>query len=44
MKIISGLKAGVSVVTDGVVKISDGDIVEINSRPEKSNNDAIDAS
>ena len=33
VKIISGLKAGVSIVTDGVVKISDGDIVEINSRP-----------
>jgi len=26
------------------VKRKDGDIVEINSRPEKSNNDAIDAS
>ena len=44
MKIISSLKAGDSVVTDRVVKISDGDIVEINSRPEKSNNDAIGAS
>ena len=44
MKIISGLKAGVSVVTDRVVKISDVDIVEINSRPEKSNNVAIGAS
>jgi hypothetical protein len=40
VKIISGLKAGDSVV----VKISDGDIVEINSRPEKSNNVAIGAS
>ena len=40
MKIISGLKAGDSVV----MKISDGDIVEINSRPEKSNNVAIGAS
>ena len=44
VKIISGLKAGDSVVLDGVVKISDGDIVEINSRPEKSNNVAIGAS
>ena len=41
MKIIIGLKAGDSVVIDGVVKISDGDIVEINSRPEKSNNVAV---
>ena len=40
MKIISGLKAGDSVV----VKISDGDIVEINSRPEKRNNAAVVAS
>ena len=40
MKIISGLKAGDSVV----VKILDGDIIEINSRPEKSNNVAIGAS
>ena len=44
MKIISGLKAGDSVVVEGVVKISDKDIVEINSRPENSNNVAIDAS
>ena len=38
MKIISGLKVGDSLVIDWVMKISDGDIVEINSRPEKSNN------
>ncbi len=44
MKIISGLKAGDSVIIDGVVKISDGDIVEINSRPEKSNNVAVGTS
>ena len=44
MKIISGLKAGVSVVTDRVVKISDKDIVEINSRPEKRKNAAVGAS
>ena len=44
MKIISGLKAGDSVVIDGVVKISDGDIVEINSRPENSNNIAVGTS
>lgn len=44
VEIISGLKAGDSVVTDGVVKISDGDIVEISSRHEKSNNVAVGAS
>ena len=44
VKIISGLKAGVSVVTDGVVKISDGDIVEINSRPDKRINVAVGTS
>ena len=44
LEIISGLKAGDSVVAEGVVKISDKDIVEINSRPENSNNVAIDAS
>ena len=40
VKIISGLKAGDSVV----VKISDGDIVVINSIPEKSNNIAVGTS
>ena len=44
VEIISGLKAGDSVVTDGIVKISDGDIVEISSRHEKSNNVAVGAS
>jgi len=44
LEIISGLKAGDSVVAEGVVKISDKDIVEINSRPENSNNIAIDVS
>jgi hypothetical protein len=44
VKIISGLKAGDSVVTNRAVKILDGDIIEINSRPEKSNNVAIGAS
>ena len=34
MEIISGLKAGDSVVAEGVAKISDKDIVEINSRPK----------
>ncbi len=44
VEIICGLKAGDSVVTDGIVKISDGDIVEISSRHEKSNNVAVGAS
>ena len=44
VEIISGLKAGDSVVTDGVVKISDGDIVEISSKFEKCNNVAVGAS
>lgn len=44
VEIISGLKAGDSVVTDGVVKISDGDIVEISSKSEKCNNVAVGAS
>jgi len=44
LEIISSLKAGDSVVIDRVVKISNGNIIKISSRPEKRNNVAVGAS